>query len=203
MNAELCTNLLTLASDPGSVRHPELRFALAAEPSAAPRLAAARPFGRYSLLEGDPPRAERRRFMDEGNVTTTVIKNGGYTAEMKGDYFTIKSRGITIGHLDLEEGMWVARGQAINSEAPAEAASYAGAGASSSGLPVPGGLFDGGVALSIVERLHSQIAAVLPNGTGTAPASTRDLGLEAAVSVGPASAVPMADALFCLWRCTL
>lgn len=44
---------------------------------------------------------------------------------MKGDRFTIRSRGITIGHLELEDGMWVAKGHAIKLGAAAEAVSYA------------------------------------------------------------------------------
>ena len=44
---------------------------------------------------------------------------------MTGDRFTIRSRGITIGHLELEDGMWFARGQAISLGGAAEAASNA------------------------------------------------------------------------------
>ena len=62
--------------------------------------------------------------MAEGKATTVVLRVDNYTAELKVGYYTIKSRGITIGHLDLEDGMWVARGQVIHFAAPTAPASH-------------------------------------------------------------------------------
>lgn len=63
--------------------------------------------------------------MDQSSVTSTLLDNRGYTAEMTGDRFTIRGRSIPVGHLELEDGMWLAIGHAIRLAPSAEAASYA------------------------------------------------------------------------------
>jgi len=43
-----------------------------------------------------------------GSQSNHSIHIGGYTAERRGNHYTILGRGIPIGYLHLREGQWVA-----------------------------------------------------------------------------------------------
>lgn len=50
----------------------------------------------------------------------SIIEFGEYTAERKEDHYTVRIRGMIIGHLELRDGMWIAQGAAISFGRPAE-----------------------------------------------------------------------------------
>lgn len=58
--------------------------------------------------------------MNGEEVDDSILEFGEYTAERQGDDFTIRIRGIIIGHIEPRDGVWVARGSAISLGRPAE-----------------------------------------------------------------------------------